>query len=185
MTSIRVAMLVASARTGSINRRLAKAIECLSPAGMRYFEVPMYEMPFYHGDLEADRPRSVRDFTDAIAAADAVSIVTPEFNRSIPAVLKNAIDWGSKPLGANVWKDKVIAMTGASPGAIGTAVGQQHLRQILSILGGLVLPGEVYISFKSPDMIDDGGRVADKNVEDFLRAYAERFHAFVMRMRAQ
>lgn len=182
MTAISIAMLVGSKRTGSINRRLAKAIERIAPSDMRFFDVPMYDMPFYHGDLEADRPESVRAFTNAIAKADAVSIVTPEFNRSIPAVLKNAIDWGSKPLMENVWKDKVIGMTGASPGAIGTGIGQQHLRQILSILGSFVLPGEVYISFKTPDMIDDDGKVADKSVEDFLRAYTERFHAFIERI---
>lgn len=185
MTDISVAMLVASTRTGSINRRLARAIERLAPAGMTFFDVPMYDMPFYNGDLESDRPASVRTFTQAIARADAVSIVTPEFNRSIPASIKNAIDWGSKPLTENIWKDKVVGMTGTSPGAIGTAIGQQHLRQILSILGSFVLPGEVYISFKTPDMIDDDGNVADKGVEDFIRAYVERLHAYILRMRPQ
>lgn len=176
-------MLVASNRTGSINRRLAKAIENLAPEGMTFFDVSMYDMPFYNGDLEGNRPESVNAFTQAVAKADAVSIVTPEFNRSIPGALKNAIDWGSKPLIDNVWKDKVIGMTGASPGAIGTGIGQQHLRQILSILGGFVLPGEVYISFKTPDMIDDEGKVSDKSVEDFIRAYVERLYAFISQMR--
>lgn len=183
MTKFTVAMLVASTRTGSMNRRLAKAIERLSPADLRFIDVPMYDMPHYHGDLETDRPKSVVDFTRAIANADAVSIVTPELNRSIPGVLKNAIDWGSKPFAENIWRDKVVGMTGASPGAIGTAIGQQHLRQILSILGAFVLPGEVYIGFKSPDMIDADGNVADPAVEDFLRAYAQRFHALIERMR--
>lgn len=183
MTEFTVAMLVASTRTGSINRRLARAIERVSPAGLHFIDVPMYDMPHYQGDLEADRPASVVAFTRAIADADAVSIVTPEFNRSIPGVLKNAIDWGSKPYADNVWRDKVVGMTGASPGAIGTAIGQQHLRQILSILGAFVLPGEVYIGFKSPDMIDADGHVADPAVEDFLRAYAQRFHGLIGRMR--
>lgn len=182
MTAFSVAMLVGSARTGSINRKLAKAIERLAPADMQFIDVPMYDMPFYHGDLEPDRPAPVRDFTRAIAQADAVSIVAPEFNRSIPAVLKNAIDWGSKPTAENVWRDKVVGMTGTTPGAIGTAIGQQHLRQVLSILGSYVLPGEVYISFKTPDMIDDDGVVADKGVEEFLRSYVERFHDYVARL---
>lgn len=180
--SISVAMLVGSTRTGSINRRLAKAIERLAPEGMRFFDVPMDNLPFYHGDLEADRPTAVRDFTRAIAGADAVSIVTPEFNRSIPAVLKNAIDWGSKPLTENVWRDKVVGATGASPGAIGTGIGQQHLRQVLAVIGAHVLPGEVYISFKTPEMIDDDGNVGDAAVEQFLRAYVERFRTLIVRL---
>jgi len=102
----------------------------------------------YNGDLEVDRPAAVRRFTDECNRAEAFLVVMPEFNRSLPAVLKNAIDWGSKPLTENVWRDKPIAMTGTSPGAIGTAVGQQHLRQILGILGAAVLGGEAYISFK-------------------------------------
>jgi chromate reductase len=184
MTELHVASLIASNRTGSINRRLARAIERLAPDSMHFTEVPMYDMPFYNGDFEGDRPQPVRDFTAAIAGADIVSIVSPEFNRSIPAILKNAIDWGSKPYGSNVWRDKVIGMTGASPGAIGTAIGQQHLRQILSILGGYVLPGEVYIGFKTPDMIEEDGSIPDADVAEFLRAYVERLHAFALRMRA-
>lgn len=180
MNHFSVAMLVASKRSGSINRRLAKAIERLAPPEIHFFDVELYDLPFYDGDLEANRPESVRLFTKVIAEADAVSIVSPEFNRSIPAVLKNAIDWGSKPLTENIWKDKVIGMTGASPGAIGTGIGQQHLRQILSILGGFVLPGEAYISFKTPDMIDDDGIIADESVENFIRAYVERFYSFIV-----
>lgn len=114
----------------------------------------------------------MRRFTDAIAAADAVCVVTPEYNRSIPAVLKNAIDWGSKPADRNVWRDKVVAMAGASPGKIGTAVAQQHLRQILSVLGAVVVPGETYISFSPADLIDDEGNVSDDGVRDFIAAFA-------------
>lgn len=142
----------------------------------------MGDLPFYDQALEGDRPASVRRFTDAIAAADAVCVVTPEYNRSIPAVLKNAIDWGSKPADRNVWRDKVVAMAGASPGKIGTAVAQQHLRQILSVLGAVVVPGETYISFSPADLIDDEGNVSDDGVRDFIAAFAGRFAALVERM---
>ena len=111
-------------------------------------------------------------------------VVTPEYNRSIPGVLKNAIDWGSKPIGRNIWRDKVIAMSGASPGGVGTAVGQQHLRQILAILHAIVLPGETYISFKTPDMIDADGNIADENVKDFLSNFGARFAKLIERMQA-
>ncbi len=101
---------------------------------------------------EGDRPASVRGFTAEVASTDALLVLTPEHNPSIPAVLKNAIDWGSKPMDQNVWRGKPAAITGTSPGAIGAAVGQQHLRQILGILGATVMGGEAYISFR-PDLL--------------------------------
>jgi chromate reductase len=175
-------MLVGSIRRESINLRLARAIEQLAPANLRFERVRMDDMPFYNADLEADRPEPVRRFVAAIEAVDAVCIVTPEYNRSIPGLVKNAIDWGSKPADRNIWRDRVVAMTGASPGAIGTAVAQQHLRQTLSILSAVVLPGEVYISFKTPDMIDAEGHVADDSVRDFLAAFIGRFAKLIDRM---
>lgn len=182
MTTFTVAMLAASPRKQSINVKLGRAIERYAPDTLRFIWVRMDEMPFYNGDLEDDRPAPVHAFTNAIRAADAVCCVMPEYNRSLPAVLKNAIDWGSKPMDANVWRDKVVAITGTSPGAIGTAVGQQHLRQILSILGAHVVPGEAYISFKTPDMIDDQGNIADENVRGFIAAFASRFAALVTKL---
>lgn len=183
MPEITAAMLVGSLRTASINLRLAKAIERYAPEGMGFTWVTMDEMPYYNGDLEGDRPRSVHDFTKSIQGVDAVCMVTPEYNRSIPAVLKNAIDWGSKPPAENVWRDRVIAMTGASPGGIGTAVAQQHLRQILAIQGAVVMPGETYISFKTPDMISSEGEIADAPIRDFVSAFGARFAALVEKMR--
>jgi chromate reductase len=179
-----VAMLVGSTRKGSINDRLARAIERTAPKNLVFTRVPMDTMPFYNADLEGNRPDSVNSFVSAIQESHAVCMVTPEYNRSIPAVLKNAIDWGSKPTEQNVWRDKVIAMTGTSPGAIGTAVGQQHLRQILAILHAHVLPGETYVSFKTPDMIDGDGNVADDSVKVFLENFGARFAKLVERMRA-
>lgn len=182
MTTFTVAMLAASLRAQSINVRLGRAIERYAPGTLRFAWVRMDEMPFYNFDLEGARPASVTAFTDAIRAADAVCCVTPEYNRSIPALLKNAIDWGSKPADRNVWRDKVVAMTGTSPGGIGTAVGQQHLRQILAIQGAIVMPGEAYISFKTPDMIAEDGAIADESVRGFVTAFADRFARLVAKM---
>ena len=112
----------------------------------------------YNQDLEGRRPDVVAALHVAeVAGVPALLFVTPEHNRSIPAVLKNAIDWGSKPTDKNVWRGKPAAITGTSFGAIGTAVGQQHLRQILGILGMTVMGGEAYISFK-PDPVDNDGQ---------------------------
>lgn len=182
MPQYSVAMLVGSTRKNSINQRLARAIEKLAPASLRFTWVAMDEMPFYNFDLEGNRPASVARFTDAIRAADAVCWVTPEYNRSIPAVLKNAIDWGSKPMDQNVWRNKTMAITGTTPGAIGTAIAQLHLRQILATLSAHVLPGETYISFKTPAMIDESGHVSDESVRNFIAAFVERFSKLIKRM---
>src|SRR5690606_29258091 len=103
MTTRTVALLVASLRRDSINRKLGRAIERYAPENLSFTPVAMDEMPYYNGDLEGDRPQSVTRFVEAIRAHDAICCVTPEYNRSVPGLLKNAIDWGSKPMGQNVW----------------------------------------------------------------------------------
>lgn len=183
MKRIKTAILIGSLRKASLNRRLAEALMKLAPPELDFHEIPLADLPMYNGDLEADRPAAVHAFTMQCARADAMLIVMPEYNRSVPAVLKNAIDWGSKPMDRNVWKDKPIAMTGTSPGAIGTAVGQQHLRQILGILGASVVGGEAYVSFK-PDLLDEENTVRDEATAAFLRAYLARFSAFAGKLLA-
>lgn len=178
-----IAVIVGSNRRQSINRRLAQAVIGLSPPSLRFVQVRIDDLPMYNADLESERPLTVRRFAAEVAACDAVLVVMPEHNRSLPAVLKNAIDWGSKPMDRNVWRDKPAAITGTSPGAIGTAVGQQHLRQILGILGATVMGGEAYIAFK-PDLIDEHGGVSDAGTRAFLQAYIERFAVLVGRLAA-
>jgi chromate reductase len=177
----RVAMIVGSNRRESINRKLAVALARLSEDKLDFVWPRLDDLPMYNQDLEADRPASVRRFTAEVAEAEGVLVVTPEHNRSLPAVLKNAIDWGSKPADQNVWRGKVVAITGTSPGAIGAAVGQQHLRQILGILGALVMGGEAYISFK-PDLIDADGNIAIESTRTFLKAYLDQFAALIARL---
>jgi chromate reductase, NAD(P)H dehydrogenase (quinone) len=146
--------------------------------------VQIDDLPIYNQDLEGDRPASVRRFTAEVGGTDALLVITPEHNRSLPAVLKNAIDWGSKPMDQNVWKGKPAAITGTSPGAIGAAVGQQHLRQILGILGSLVMGGEAYISFK-PDLLDADGTIAVEATRTFLKAYMDQFASLVAKLVAR
>jgi chromate reductase, NAD(P)H dehydrogenase (quinone) len=184
MAQYQIAVLVGSVRVDSINRKLATAMSRLAPPSLCFYSVELGALPMYNDDLEVDRTESVKQFIAECARADAFLIVMPEFNRSLPAVLKNAIDWGSRPMDKSVWRDKPVAISGTSPGAIGTAVGQQHLRQIMGILGSAVLGGEAYISFK-PALIDAEGNVAEQSTRQFLAGYMERFAAFTSRLVAR
>lgn len=183
MKTYHLAIIVGSNRKESINRKLAEAIARLLPPNFKVTYPRIDDLPLYNMDLEGNRPDSVNRFTSEIAAADAVLIVMPEHNRSLPAVLKNAIDWGSKPMESNVWRDKPVAITGTTPGAIGTAVGQQHLRQILGILGAILLGGEAYIQF-SPDLLDKDGGIAIPGTQHFLQGYVDRFVKLVEKLTA-
>jgi chromate reductase len=181
MKKIDVAILVGSLRRESVNLKLAQAITRIAPDSLAFSFIDLAPLPMYNGDLEANRPGSVHHFTAECARAQAFLFVMPEFNRSLPAVLKNAIDWGSKPMESNVWRDKPSAMTGTSPGAIGTAVGQQHLRQILGILGASVVGGEAYLPF-CRDLFDADGNFANTSTRDFMAAYLERFATFAQKL---
>jgi chromate reductase, NAD(P)H dehydrogenase (quinone) len=183
MRKLKVAVIVGSNRRVSVNRKLAEALVRLVGDRVEPHFVRIDDLPMYNQDLEGNRPETVTRFTQEVAAADALLFVTPEHNRSVPAVLKNAIDWGSKPMEHNVWKGKVVAITGTSPSAIGTAVGQQHLRQILGILGSLVMGGEAYISFK-PDLIGEFGEITNEGTQAFLQAYMDAFLALAAKLAA-
>jgi chromate reductase len=176
-----IGVIVGSNRRDSLNRRLAGATTRLAPPSLQFVDIAIDHLPMYNPDFEADRPAQAHQFTRAARACDGFLIVMPEHNRSLPAVLKNAIDWGSKPTAENVWRDKPAAIMGASPGAIGTAVGQQHLRQILGILGATVLGGEAYISYKA-GLIDSNNDVTVDATREFLTAYVARFGALVGRL---
>jgi chromate reductase, NAD(P)H dehydrogenase (quinone) len=169
-----VGIIVGSNRRESLNLRLAKALARLLADRFTVRWIRIDDLPIYNGDLEGNRPAVVDRFTAEVAACDALLFVTPEHNRSVTAVLKNAIDWGSKPTEHNVWRGRIAAITGTSPGAIGTAVGQQHLRQILGILGMTVMGGEAYISFK-PEPVDADGNFRDDSRRAFLAAYMDQF----------
>src|SRR5690349_10404614 len=153
----RIAIIVGSTRKESINRQLAKALAKLGEDRLDFTFVEIGDLPLYNQDLENDLPTPVARMKAQLEAADGVLIVTPEHNRSIPAALKNAIDWGTRPWGKSSWPGKVAAVIGTSPGAIGTAVAQSHLRNVLgSILGLLVMGGEHYVTFK-PELIAADG----------------------------
>ena len=165
MAKVQIAVIVGSNRRGSINGKLVQALAPLGEDRLAFNFVSIGDLPLDNQDLEGGLPKSVVRFKSEIAAVDALLFVTPEHNRSIPALLKNAIEWGSRPHGQNSWSGKPAAITGTSPGAIGAAVAQLHLRQVLGILGVLVTGGEAYISFK-PGLVDSNGIITDESRGD-------------------
>jgi len=180
--SYTVGVFIGSLASDSINRKLAKALFKLAPPELKLVEIPLGALPLYNRDFDADFPPAGRAFKDAVAAVDALIFVTPEYNRSIPGVLKNAIDWGSRPYGTNSFAKKPSAVTGTSRGQISTAVAQQHLRSILSFVNSpeLAQP-EAYIHF-TEGMIDDDGNVTVARTEEFLRNWLQEFHIFVVKV---
>jgi chromate reductase, NAD(P)H dehydrogenase (quinone) len=182
MSRINVAVVVGSNRRESINRKLAHALAGLGGSKLAASFVAIDDLPMYNPDLENPLPPAVERFKNEVERVGALLFVTPEHNRSIPAVLKNAIDWGARPFGRNSWMGKPAAITGASPGAIGTAVAQQHLRQVLGDLGALVMGGEAYIAFKA-GLIDDAHVVTDAATRQFLQNFVDRFAALAARLR--
>ena len=177
-----VGYFVGSLARASINRRLAHALTRLAPAALQMREIPIGELPLYSYDYDADYPPPARAFKVALAAVDAVLFVTPEYNRSIPGGLKNAIDWASRPYGQNSFARKPSAVIGTSPGKIGTAIAQQQLRSVLSFCNSPQMNApEAYIQF-TPNLVTDDGRVTDPSTEEFLRKYMEDLLAFIERV---
>jgi len=182
MASFKVGYFVGSLSSKSINRLLAKALIKLAPAELEFIEIPFKDLPFYSQDYDADFPPAARAFKDAINRVDAILFVTPEYNRSIPGALKNAIDWASRPYGHNAFTRKPSAVIGASPGAIGTAIAQQHLKAVLSFCNSPQMNAiEAYIQFK-PDLINAEGDVSVDSTRDFLKKYIEEFAGFIARV---
>jgi chromate reductase len=182
MTTYKVGYLVGSLAAQSINRKLAGALIRLAPENLEFSEIGFGDLPLYSYDYDDDFPAPAREFKAAIKAADAILFVTPEYNRSIPGALKNAIDWASRPYGTNAFARKPSAVIGTSPGAIGTAVAQQDLRSVLGFLNSPQMNApEAYIQFK-PGLITDQGEVTVESTEQFLRGYMQEFHDFIARV---
>jgi len=182
MTTFTVGYLVGSLAKASINRKLALALKRLAPPQLEMREIPIRDLPLYSYDYDVDYPPAGRALKEAIASVDAVLFVTPEYNRSIPGALKNAIDWASRPWGTNSLARKPSAIIGASPGKIGTAVGQQHLRSILAFCNSPLMNAiEAYIEF-TPGLVSDEDEVTVDSTREFLTAYLSEFHGFITRV---
>ena len=171
----RVAVFVGSTRPTSSNLKLAKALEKLAAGKLQFDYIEIGNLPFYDDALWNDPPAEVIRLKREIAAADAVLFVTPEYNRSIPGILKNAIDWPSRPFGESVWTDKPGAIAGATGGVSGTAAAQAHLRSILPVIG-VALMGRPEIYFQSrPGAIDDDYNITDERLRSNLGIWVDRF----------
>ena len=181
MERFRIGVIVGSLSSTSINRRLAHALEKLAPDSLECKEIPFRDLPLYSPDYDADFPESAKAWKAALDCTEAVLFVTPEYNRSIPGALKNAIDWASRPYGQNSFNRKPSAVIGTSPGQIATAVAQQHLRSLLSFCNSPQMNSpEAYIHYRK-DLFDDDGNVLDESTASFLHKYMAEYAAFVQR----
>lgn len=178
----RVGYFVGSLAAASINRTLSKALVRLAPEELEMIEIPIRDLPLYNYDYDADFPPVAREFKAAIGSMDAVLFITPEYNRSIPGGLKNAIDWASRPYGQNAFAQKPSAVIGTSIGALGTAVAQQNLRSVLSFCNSPQMNApEAYIQ-STPGLFTDDGAVHNAGTEAFLRGWMDDFRVFIERV---
>jgi chromate reductase len=182
MAAYKVGYFVGSLSSTSINRELAKALIKLAPEDLEFFEIPIRDLPLYSPDYDVSYPREALALKDAIHNADAVLFITPEYNRSIPGALKNAIDWASRPWGQNAFDHIPAAVIGASIGQIGTALAQQSLRGVLSFCNARQMTApEAYIKY-SKEVFPGDGEVADESVTSFLSAYVSEFRDHLARV---
>lgn len=182
MSTYRVGYFVGSLSSTSINRELSRALIRVAPDDLHFVEIPIGDLPLYSPDHDAAYPPPALALKEAISGVDAVLFVTPEYNRSIPGALKNAIDWASRPWGQNSFDHIPAAVIGASIGQIGTALAQQSLRAVLTFCNARQLTApEAYIRF-SAEVFPGGGRVADPSTEEFLRGFMVEFRDHVERV---
>ena len=179
MARTRIAVIVGSLRRESFNRKLADALPALAP-DVEFTQLRIDDLPAYNQDNDGTPPDSVKRLKGEIAAADGLVFVTPEYNRSMPGVLKNAIDHASRPYGQSAWKGKPAGVLGVSIGAAGTALAQQHLRNVLAYLDAPTLgQPEVFIQHKE-GMFDASGKLSESTGK-FMQAWMTAYLAFVKR----
>ena len=180
MSKVTVAVWVGSLRRESFNRRLALAVERLAPEGFSFEHVRIDDLPLYNQDFDGHYPAEGVRLKQQIEAADALLFVTPEYNRSIPGVLKNALDIASRPWGNNSFAGKPGAVIGASVGATGSALAQQHLRNVLAYLDVPTLAQpEVFVQFKDESLIDQNGKIGSEGTQKFLQGFVDRYVSWV------
>jgi chromate reductase len=182
MAAYKVGYFVGSLSSTSVNRELAKALIRVAPDDLEFSEIPIRDLPLYSPDFDANYPPEALALKEAIHSSDAVLFVTPEYNRSIPGALKNAIDWASRPWGQNAFDHIPAAVIGASIGQIGTALAQQSLRGVLSFCNARQMTApEAYIQY-SKEVFPGDGEVADESVKAFLSAYMADFRDHLSRV---
>ena len=173
-----IAVLIGSLRAASLSRKLARALIQRAPESLDCDIVEIGDLPLYNEDLDAEPPPSWRRFRDDIRGRDAILFVTPEYNRSVPGALKNAIDVGSRPYGSSVWNGKPGAVISTSPGGVGGFGANHHLRQSLVFLNVPLLTNEAYIG-NAFSLFDENGELINEGTSEFLRAYGQAFSAWI------
>jgi chromate reductase len=177
----KVGVIVGSLSAASINKKLARALMKLGEGKFAFSVLRIDDLPLYNYDLDPNPPEAALRLKREIAASDALLFVTPEYLRTIPAALKNAIEWGSRPYGQNAFADKPAAVTGTSRGGIATAAAQQHLRNILAHDGLHVLgQPEIFVQMRE-GLIDESGTITDPSTAKFLAGFLDTFEAWIGR----
>jgi chromate reductase len=176
-----VLVLVGSLRRESLNRKFAESVGRLAAGRLDFRFAEIRDLPLYNEDLWQDPPAAVLRMKRAVEAADGVLFVTPEYNRSFSPAIKNVVDWGTRPWGQNSWEAKPAAIIGTSPGAIGTAVAQNALKGLLTVVDTVLMgQPEVYLTYK-PELFDDANDVVEGPVRDLLDGWIDRFAAWIER----
>ncbi|MBD9665826.1 chromate reductase [Variovorax beijingensis] len=179
MSQTRIAVIVGSLRKDSFNQKLALALAHLAPSDFTFEHLRIDDLPLYNQDDDGNQAPSVKRLKTEIAAAQGLLFVTPEYNRSFPGVLKNAIDHASRPYGQSAWAGKPAGVLGISVGAIGTAVAQQHLRTVLAYLDVPTLgQPEAFLQVKE-GLFDDTGHIGNEGTKKFLQGWMDKYVAWV------
>lgn len=182
MTQLSILGFAGSLRSGSYNRALLRAASELAPDGMVIDIFDLAGVPLYNGDVEAEGdPEAVDRFKQAIRAADGVLMVTPEYNHGVPGVMKNAVDWASRPPRDAPLGGKPVGIIGASPGITGSARGQSQLRQAFEFTNSFCMPQPELLVFKAHEKFDAAGNLTDAVTADYLGRYLIAFAAWVRR----
>ena len=185
MQQLKVAVLVGSLRQKSVTRKVARALTRLAPSGLGFSFVEIGDLPHYNEDLESDPPGAYTRFRSAIAGSDALLFVTPEFNRGMPGVLKNAIDVGSRPWGKSVWAGKPAAVVSQSYGGLAGFGAHHQLRQVLMGVGVVSMPHpEAYIG-NAGQLFDDAGELDNSATAEFMTAFMAAFDTWIQQQRRQ
>lgn len=176
---LNIAVVIGSLRKESFNKKLILALNKLNHPNLKLNILDLQDVPLYNQDLESNLPAAVVKLKNDISQADGILFATPEYNRSIPGMLKNIIDWGTRPYGKNSWAKKPAAVIGTSPGIVGTAAAQSHLRSILVTVDTILLgQPEVYFVYKN-DLIDEENNITNEDTKNFLQNFLNVFNDWV------
>lgn len=181
MEKIKILALVGGISRDSLNKKLYHAVKERAPENLKIFTYDISKIPYFSQDIENDPPDSIIEFKDLIREADAVLFITPEYNRSFPGVLKNAIDWGSRPYGQNLWDKKPAGVMGATISSVGTFGAQHHLRQVLAYLNMSVMAQPEFY-FTSKNSFNEQGVLTDEKTKKFIVQYWKAFQEWILEL---